>query len=476
MRRKFLHDISANSFQVIINQVCGLAIFYVLSVYFSKNDFGEINWSLAVLLTVFSIFSFGIDQIIVKKIAAGEDPKLMLSLYTFHVLIAGGLFYCFLLIAYIFFPVLLQNHDLLLFLGIGKLMIFFSSPFKQVANGLEKFRALFYMSVCSNIVRGTALILSAFFSTLNLTLVIIIFIAGDTAELLLSTFITKRLLKTTFSLTWNKIVYLDLLKESLPQAGVVIFSSAIARFDWILLGILTSNIALAEYSFAFKVFEVATLPLLIIAPILIPRFTRLFHSNNYRQTEQKINDLLVLFRFEIMIASLVPLILNILWIPVIEFITRGKYGTVNRYTILILSACMPFIYINNFLWTINFAKGFLKMIFYFIFITFLINVIGDIVLIPSFGGEGAAVAYLIAIVVQFILFWINTDLPDLKKNKYLFLLCPFAALVSGSLFSLAFDRSWLVLISSLCFFFLILFAGRILRRSDWAIFRRIAGI
>jgi O-antigen/teichoic acid export membrane protein len=68
MRRKFLHDISANSFQVIINQVCGLAIFYVLSVYFSKNDFGEINWSLAVLLTVFSILSFGIDQIIVLQV------------------------------------------------------------------------------------------------------------------------------------------------------------------------------------------------------------------------------------------------------------------------------------------------------------------------------------------------------------------------------------------------------------------------
>lgn len=476
MRRKFLHDISVNSLQLIINQVCGFAIFYVLSVYFSKSIFGEINWSLAVLLTSFSILSFGIDQVIVKKIAAGEDPKLMTSVYFFHVLLAGGLFYGFLVIVHLFFPLFLQNHQLLLFLGIGKLMIFFSSPCKQLANGLEKFRALFYMSISSNILRSIALILFASFATLNITYVIIIFITGDIVELLLSLFITKKLLEAPFSFNRNKINYLNLLRESLPQAGVVVFTSAIARFDWIFLGIFASNIALAEYSFAFKVFEVATLPLLVIAPILIPSFTRLFHSTAGKLTTEKMNDLFVLFRFEIIIASLVSLMLNILWIPVIDLITHGKYGAVNRYTIFMLSACMPFIYINNFLWTIHFAESRLKMIFYILFITFLINLICDIILIPFFGGEGAAAAYLLTIVSQFICFWIKTDLPDLKKNNYLFILCPIAALITGTLSALAFDNTWSILISSFFFFFLLLFSSKILRRSDWPIFRRITGI
>ena len=95
MKRKFIRDISANSLQVIINQVSGLVIFYVLSAFFSKNDFGEINWSLAILLTAFSILSFGIDQVTVKKIAAGEDARSVLSMYIMHVLLAGGLFYGF---------------------------------------------------------------------------------------------------------------------------------------------------------------------------------------------------------------------------------------------------------------------------------------------------------------------------------------------------------------------------------------------
>ena len=226
------------------------------------------------------------------------------------------------------------------------------------------------MSVCSNIIRSSSLILFSFFSKPHLTTVIIIFITGDIAELLLSFFITKKILKIPLSVKPNKINYLNLLKESLPQVGVVIFTSAIARFDWIILGILASNIIVAEYSFAFKVFELTTLPLLVIAPVLIPLFTRLFHSPATKPAKEKINDLFILLRFEMIIASLVALMLNVLWIPVIDFITHGKYGAVNRYTILILSACMPFIYANNFLWTINFAKSELKKIFYIFLLLF----------------------------------------------------------------------------------------------------------
>jgi len=474
MSRKFLHDISATSLQVAINQLFGFAIFYILSLSFSKSIFGEINWTLAVLLTSFSILSLGIDQVIIKKIAAGEDPKLMLSLYFFHVLLAGSLFYLFLLTLNFLFPLIFLKHYLLLFFGIGKLMIFFASPFKQLSNGLEKYKSLFYMSVCSNIIRGAALIVLSFFSVLNITTVIIIFIAGDFVELLLSLFITKRILKVSFTSNWNKKKYFNLIKESLPQSGVVIFTSAIARFDWIFLGILASDIALADYSFAFRVFEVSTLPLLIIAPVLIPRFTKVFQSKNV-YSKATFNDFFALLKFEIIIASLVALLLNILWVPVIDFITHGKYGSVNRYTIFLLSLSMPFIYANNFLWSINFAQGRLKMIFQIFFITFFINVSGDIILIPFFSGEGAAVAYLLAIAMQFILFWIKTDLPQLQENKFIFLI-PITAIAGAAVPLFIFEQTWLILIMSLCFFFLLLFFMKFLGKKDWPLLKRIATI
>jgi O-antigen/teichoic acid export membrane protein len=474
MRRKFIHDISATSLQVVINQLFGFAIFYILSVYFSKNIFGEINWTLAVLLAAFSILSLGIDQVIIRKIAAGEDPELMLTLYLFHVVLTGFLFYFFLLIINFLFPGIFLKHYLILFFALGKLMTFFASPFKQLANGLEKYKSLFYMSVCSNVVRGAALLVLSFFSALNITTVIIVFIAGDVAELILSLFITKKILKISLSAKLTKKKYFNLIKESLPQAGVVIFTSAIARFDWIILGILASDIALAEYSFAFRVFEVSTVPLLIIAPILIPRFTKIFQLTNFRRKET-FNDFFVLLKFEIIIASLGALVLNILWIPVIDFITHGKYGSVNRYTIFILSCSMPFIYASNFLWSINFAQGRLKMIFHIFLITFLINVAGNIILIPVFGGEGAAITYLLAIMIQFVLFWIRTDVPGLEKNKFIFLI-PVAAIAGAALPSFVFAQTGLILIASLGFFFLLLFFMKLLRKNDWPTFKKITTI
>jgi len=471
MKGKLLKDLSANTLQMIINQVCGLVIFYVLSVFFSKSDFGEINWSLAILLTAFSILSLGIDQVVVKKIAEGTSPQIMLSVYFLHVLLTGVLFYLALLLVHFVFPGF--HHQLLLFLGVGKLMIFLASPFKQLTNGLEKFRLLLYMSVCSNIVRSSLLIVFAFWGSLSLSIVVIIFITGDIAEFILSFALTKKILKIPLTVNVSKTKYFNLVKESLPQAGVVIFTSAIARFDWIFLGILASNVALAEYSFAFKVFEVASLPLLVIAPILIPRFTRIFHPSSPPDLAAKQSALVILFRFEMIISSLVALTLNILWVPLIDYITHNKYGAVNRNTIFILSACMPFIYANNFLWTVNFAKGRLKMIFYIFLSTFLVNVIFDIILIPGFGGQGAAIAYLLAVATQFLLFRIKTNIDSFTKNDYAILICPLAALVSGILVNQFITDTTAALFVSIVFFFFLLIISRQILLHDWSHVKRI---
>jgi len=471
MKKKFIYDISINSLQLIINQLFGLVIFYILSVYLPKKEFGEINWVLAVLLTSFNVLSFGIDQLIIKKIASGVEAQSALSIYIIHVLLAGGLFYGWLLIAKMLFSSFSQQHYLLLLLGIGKLMIFFSMPFKQLTIGLQKFGLLFYMSICSNVIRGTALILCAVFFTVEIKTIIIIFIAGDIAELFTSLLITRYIVKATVKIEWNTRNYFRLLKESMPLAGVSVFTSAIARFDWIFLGLLASNVVLAEYSFAYEAFEMATLPLLAIAPVLIPRFTKLFStaSNNIDRQD----DLLVLLQIEIIIATLVGLIINIAWTPVIDSVTKNQYGAVNQHTILILSSCMPLIYFNNFLWTIHFAKGRFKTIFHVILITFLINIIGDIFLIIYFKAEGAAFAYLLSLIVQFILYLAKTDLERIKKSWYVLLLIPCYAVAGAFIATHLFNNDWLVLITSVLLFIIFLLLSKQIPLVNRSTFRRI---
>lgn len=473
MKKKLLHDISASSLQVIINQCCGFIIFYILSAQLSKNDFGEINWTLAILLTTFGILSFGIDQVAIKKIAEGKNIQSTVSVYITHVLLSGALIYTLLFAGKFFFKEFYQAHQLLLLIAIGKLMIFFSTPFKQLATGLEKFKALLWMSVCSNILRSAGLLVFAFTKQLSLNSIIVIFIIGDAAELLVSLLITKYRLKIPLLLQWNKQHYGQLIKESLPQLGVAIFTSAIARIDWIFLGLLASNIVLANYSFAYKIFEVATVPLLIIAPILIPRFTKLFQDAG--NAANKKEQLFIILRVEIIIASLVALVLNILWVPVIDIITNNKYGKVNELNIFILSVSMPFIYFNNFLWTISFVKGHLKQIFYIFLICFAVNLIATLLLIPYFGGEGAATAYVLSIVVQSVLFFQKSDI--IKPSMILTLLLPpFLAMATGLLVNFLFTELSLALFSAVFIYLAVLLLTKQIRRSHLYLLRQISGL
>lgn len=464
MKGKFLENISANTSQLLCNQLFGLAIFYTLSNDLDKTSFGQINLVLAILLTCFQILSFGMDQVLVRKIAARENASSLLSVYVIHVLISGTLFYALLLIISLFLPEFPGTYQLLLFIGIGKLMIFFSTPFKLLATGLERFHVFAWMSVVSNIIRGSSLIIMALLNQISIQTVVVIFIAGDLAELLLCIYLSNKSLKIPLKIRWNKSKHIHLIKESVSQFGVTIFSSALSRLDWIFVGILVSAAKLAEYSFAYKIFEITTLPLLALAPLLVPRFTKLFQDNGL---QNRIADLGFLLRMEIIVASAIALALNLLWIPVIDMATHGKYGSVNIHTVFILSLSMPLLYFNNFLWSINFSKGRFKMVFHVIMIAFIVNLSGDIILIPFLKNEGAAAAYFLAILSQSVLYIKRTGLSALTPYYHTLWICPACAITSGLSAYFLFSNIVHIFISAILFFIISLFIAQQLRATDW---------
>ncbi|HZX57307.1 MAG TPA: oligosaccharide flippase family protein [Mucilaginibacter sp.] len=467
MRTKLV-NLSANTLQLIINQLSGLVIFYILSVSLDKNSFGEINLALALLLASFNILSFGIDQVSVRKIASGENPQKVISVYLIHVIITGIAFYGLLLLGRGLFPSNTGTYNLLLLIGIGKLAIYFSMVFKQSAIGMERFKLLARMSVITNVARGCAFLILAFMRLVSLNTVIIVFISGDVLELLVGFYFFKLETCLPTAIGWNKDAYTRLIKESLPQLGVVVITSALARFDWIFIGIVVSAIKLAEYSFAYKVFELSTLPLLAIAPILIPWFTRMF-----KQGELNIERLQLLARMEIIIATFTVLLLNICWTPMIDLLTHGKYGVVNERTLFILSLCIPLQYLCNFLWTIYFAKGQLKLILKAFALTFSVNIIGDIILIPLYKNEGAAIACLAGYIVQIIFYSLKNELKPLNKVVYNLVIC--TACACGSFFAakMLFSDFRVAIPAAILFFITLLLITGQVRLSD---VKRIKGL
>ena len=461
MGRTLLKNLSANTLQLIINQLAGLIIFYIISRGLDKDSFGEINLALALMLAIFNILSFGIDQISVRKLASGEDPQNILPIYLCHVLVTGFAFYLLLFLGRYLLPSL-SVYNVILFIGAGKLAIYFSTPFKQSAIGLEQFKLLASISIVSNSMRALGLIALAFLHQITLTSVMTVFVGGDILELIAGACLF--MLNTPFpvSIKWNKSRHIALIKESLPQFGVTVITAALARFDWIFIGLVLSALKLAEYSFAYKVFELSTMPLLAIAPLLIPLFTRLFKDGNQPDMEK----LKFLARIEMVIAAFTIVVINICWVPVIDNITNGKYGLVNVHTIFILTLCIPLQYLTNFFWTISFAKERLRMLFHAFVITLIVNIIGDLILIPIFKNEGAAFAYLAGYVAQTAFYIYKSDLPELNKTVYYCIICTACACVSFWGARVLFADVWTAIVGSVLVYVVLLLLTRQLRFGD----------
>jgi O-antigen/teichoic acid export membrane protein len=412
MNSKLFKDVSWNTLQVLGNQVLGVFIFLLISRYLDKPVFGELSWSLALLTFATTILSLRLEQIIVRNVAAGDNASKMLTLFTAHNLVAGLSFFALLSAGIYLVPSFFNRHSLLWILSISQLLSFFSLPFRQLATGRSAFGWLALLSSISNLIRALWFFWLVVFSGLTLQWVLIVFTVSSGVEFFAGIYIGYRRLKTPLSTQWRFPDYKVLISASLPQLGMVFLNALIARIDWILLGIFSTQAHTAEYSFAYRAYEFSPLPLLILAPFLLNRFAQASPPSPRRL------DLLV--RMEMLLATLLPLLLVIVWSPLVDRLTYNKYGQTNALTFLILSGCIPFQYLINLYWTAEFARNKLGLIFKVTALTGLIVVAGDCLLIPRYAGAGAALAYLAAMIIQYILYYSTSTLEGRKGwNRHL---------------------------------------------------------
>ncbi|MBS1638319.1 MAG: oligosaccharide flippase family protein [Bacteroidetes bacterium] len=425
-QRKFTGDLSANAIQTLATQAFSFAIFYLTSRYLSKTDYGMLNWSMASAGTILAISSLGTDFILVKRIATGKSVQHISSIHLFHTLTASSVI-CFIvgLIAWlrpdsgagdIFFYVTVL-------LSIGNI----ANSFKLMLNGLEAYRKMAWLALFSNLIRFMAIVALYISGHFTLYAVIGAYTLGACAELLLGHWITNRVMKTNILPKLYLQEYKGLLKESLPQLAIVVFDSALARIDWILLGLVSTSLITAEYSFTYRIFELSKLPLLIIGPVLLTRFSKFFASGGTLH-EKQAREIHLFFRLEMFVALLIPMVLVCTWSPLMDFVTNNKYGLVNEYTYTILAICVPLHYMLNFLWTLAFAQGQLKTLMFITIGSSLGNILLNLILIPSLGGQGSAFAFMGATALQLLLYFIFIKQSAFRPHTGVFIL----AVINGA--------------------------------------------
>jgi hypothetical protein len=260
--------------------------------------------------------------------------------------------------------------------------------------------------------------------------------------------------------------------------GVVFLNACIARVDWILLGIFSTQVITAEYSFAYKVFELSPVPLLIIGPILLTRFSGYFQDHSAVSLTEKRKELNFLIRIEMIFATVLPLLLNIAWVPLMDMLTQNKYGAVNRTTFLLLSCCIPLQYLINLFWTIHFSQNHLALILRITAVTCVVIVAGDLIAIPLLNAKGAAVVYLTAMIIEYSLYSRASPFINAYDKWVPLMACTVIAILTGAL--VGYINAYLVLklgLSILIYGVLLLVTGQfkkedIYRIKQWAVFER----
>lgn len=468
-QRKFLSDISAGTAQALVSQCAGIALFFLVSGWLDKTSLGQLNWVLALLMVLSSLLGFGLDHLAVQKIATGTDPSQLVPSCMFHALVVALICTAVALILPASATGLGKQGFLLLACAQGCLLL--AAPLRPAANGLKRFGVLFWMTSTAGMLKLLLMLLFAEARAITLSAVAWIYLTASFAEYAVCLLFYRFALKQHFSVAFRWSAYLRLIKEAFPLFGSTVLNTAIGRMDWLLLGYFAGAVAVAEYSFVNRVFELASLPLLVITPMLFPQMMKRFEPAVVSRPAYK--QLAALLRVETVVSVWIVLALNIGWIPVMDALTGGKYGSSTITTVRIMLLALPLVYQNNAYWSILFARRQYRYVCYVLAGGFAVNLAFNAALIPLLHATGAAISLVCTLFCQHLLYMRFTYMLDEKLLKGALLPVMLTGVLSFFLVAMiAIPWYWQLLLGSLLFIVLNRSTGR-MRLSDWRIVKNI---
>jgi len=380
--------------------VLATLFFYLLSVYFSKEAFGIISWCNAIAFMLVAAAGLGMEQVALRNMAVEKKQILgrTLSVFLLHNLLTTVLIFVLLLCLAGAFPFSFRLSLLPYFFG-AQALLYVAAPFRVLLNSQSRFTPYAVVSMLSNLAKVGLTIW--FGKSLTLTTALWILCSAHIFELTVLAIFLGIGTRFPFTPSWKR--YKKLVRESLPQYLSVIFDMALARADWILVGALASTAAVAEYSFAYRAFEMERLPTVMATTLLLPLAARAMAKPG-TQT----GDTMPLF--PILLVA-VPALMGwlatvgaLLWEPLLGGLLGSEYGQASRVPFTWLSLALPFQFAINILWIQLFAAQRYRVIARNTGITALTNISLSCLLIPYFGATGPAISFLLATATQFALY------------------------------------------------------------------------
>ena len=393
-----------------------LAITFLLTRNFGVAEYGNFT-AIISFITLFFVFSdFGLNAIYVREV--GSD-KVKQKQYYKNLL--GLRLVLSILVAFAATAVLaFTDHSSLVKIGIIiGLGILIAQSFAISALAIFQAKIRYDRSLIADVFGAAANFIFVYLAIVNfpsILMVIFALVLGNSVRALVYIYLAK-LQIGVFSFSFDLVFWRKLLIAALPLGLITVFSQFNAQIDKQIILLanydphlsLSGEVSAGIYGLAYKIFELG---------IVLPAY--ILNVGYPIMVRKKKEGLDSLFKFSKKLAvillgfGVVGLVLGLIFAPWVVFVLGGESFNNSVLTIRILMIGLPLFFITPLLlWlaiTLNKTK---ELLFIYAFAA-VFNLVANLILIPSFGYNAAAVITLLT--EAFILISVSAVILFSKKD------------------------------------------------------------
>ncbi len=388
-------------------------IAFVTTIYLARvispEGFGILGYTTAFISYFLLFIDFGFDIISVKRIANDNSiiSRYVNNIISFRILLATIIFAILSLVIFCLNEVLIIKIALLL-TGINLFVQALTTEF--VFQATEKIK---YLSV-KVVVRNIIILILVLLFVKSISDVLIVVGISVFANFVMNAWLLNRYTKLFKKFIWmiERKFLTALFKESFP---LIISSFMIVIYynlDMVMLGNIKSQVDVGIYNAAYKIFMIGLIPLATIVKIFLPSLSKVKDVELLKRTIRK---------YGLMMLTSGVLIASVIYFSAAQSVSIlfGDEYISAVIPLMILALNILVISVNAFLGNPLTVWG--KQRVYAIAITFgaVANIILNILLIPKYSYNGAAIATLLSEVVVFggVFYLFNKNLRNILSTR-----------------------------------------------------------
>jgi len=419
-----------NTFWLAVGQVVGRLIRVLIIIYAARilgaESYGAFSYALSIAALLSILADLGINGTIVRELAKEEREKIIGTAITLKITL---LFLIALMIPFLA-PYLTNIKEAVILIPIATLIFIFDSirdTGSAIARAKQKMEYESWAFIITNIAITTLGFTALYLNPNTLYLSIGYALGSLIGTIAIIYFI--RNIKLNLLLSLKNLQIKKLLKISLPFAVVSIMGAVMINTDIVMLGWLTSAKETGLYSVAQRPIQLLYIFPGIIATSFFPLTAKLFKDH-----PERVPKLLEYGLSFLTLLALPTAIIGALFSQELINLFFGQIYEPAYLSLAILSLSIIFVFPSILIGNTIFATGHEKKLITYSLIGITGNIILNLLLIPSYGILGCALATLItqATINSYLIIKAKQILPfKIFKNIYKIIISAIIILLFG---------------------------------------------